>query len=258
MNLTIVLKKFALAVHLFHEKAYTYWKVRESGQYFRSPLTLPEMSFFVKFMPLLKKPGLVVYDIGASVGVVTGCFAKTSNIAVVHAFEPIPRQFHRLQVKMANFPHVTCHQVALGDVNRVLSLKVMDKALDASSFLSMSDLHRQEFSGSFDYDEESVPVVRLDDYVQEKDLPTPSLVKIDVQGFEDRVLRGGWETMGRAGYCFLEISFQPLYEGSPIFDDIYRLMRELGFRLMGVADIVKGKSGIPLQIDAIFENERLI
>ena len=77
-----------------------------------------------------------------------------------------------------------------------------------------------------------------------------------VQGFEDQVLQGGRETMGQAGYCLLEMSFRPLYEGSPVFDDIYRQMRELGFRLIGIVDILKGKSGLPLQVDAIFENER--
>jgi hypothetical protein len=35
-------------------------------------------------------------------------------------------------------------------------------------------------------------------------------------------------------------------------------MQELGFRLIGIPDIIKGKNGIQLQVDGLFENTRLI
>jgi FkbM family methyltransferase len=258
MKFSYFFRRLALAMHLCHERAYTCWKVRESRQRFRAPLTFQEKRFFLKIGHLFQEPGMVVYDIGASTGVVSGCLAKMPSVAAVHAFEPIPGQFRRLQANMAPYAQVRCHQVALGDGNCIRPIKVMDNALDASSFLTMADLHWQEFSGSFAYHEELVPMVRLDDYVQEKKLPAPDFVKIDVQGFEDKVLAGGGHTIRQAGYCLLEISFRPLYEGSPVFDDIYRQMRELGFRLSGIVDVAKGKSGAQLYIDGIFENETLI
>ena len=158
---------------------------------------------------------------------------------------------------MQRYPQVTCHNVALGEVNEQQQMWVMDQALDSSSFLHVGSLQQQEFTGSFEAHAEYLPIVRLDDYVQEHHLAPPDLVKIDVQGFEDRVLRGGKETIRKASYCLMEMSFRPLYEGSPVFDDIYRQMREMGFRLIGIADILKGKSGAQLQVDGIFENDRL-
>jgi FkbM family methyltransferase len=254
MNIVNLFKRYALAIHRLHHKAYSYWKVRETGLVFREPLTAPERTFFLQIWPVLKRGSGVAYDIGASVGIFSSCLAKIPAITAVHAFEPIPGSFKRLAKRLQPYPWVTCHNVALGEVNQRQKMWVMDQALDSSSFLRL----HEEFACGFKAHEEDLAIARLDDYVREHRLPPPNLVKIDVQGFEDRVLRGGELTMRQASYCLLEISFRPLYEGSPVFDDIYRQMRELGFRLIGVADSFKGKSGMQLQMDGLFENERLI
>lgn len=258
MNFLMPLRKFLLAMHLLHERAYTYWKVRETGMAFREPLTPQERIFFLQIWPVLNSRSVVAYDIGASVGIFSSCLAKIPQITAVHAFEPIPGSFKTLVERMQRYPQVTCHNVALGDVNQQQQMWVMDQALDSSSFLPIGNLQQQEFTGSLEAHAEYLPIVRLDDYIREHHLPPPDLVKIDVQGFEDRVLRGGEETMAKASYCLLEMSFRPLYEGSPVFDDIYRQMRELGFRLIGIADVLKGKSGSQLQIDGIFAHDRLL
>jgi FkbM family methyltransferase len=253
-----LLRQLGLKVHLYYKRFYSFWKVKATGLPLRASFTALEREVFLNLWPVLTSNIRVVYDIGASVGIVSGCLVKIPFISVVHAFEPLPASFKRLANRMEPYSQVTCHNVALGDVNQQMKMKVMDNAIDSSSLLRMAALHHQEFSVSAKTHEESVTVVRLDDYVQQYHLPAPDLVKIDVQGFEDRVLRGGVNTIRKARYCLLEISFRPLYEGSPVFDDIYRQMRELGFQLFGVADILKGKHGTPLQIDGIFENERLL
>jgi len=199
---------------------------------------------------------IVVYDIGAGTGVFTSCVAKLANVQIVHAFEPLASSFEKLKIRTARFHYVFCHNVALGDTNGLADIWVIEGCHDASSLLKMRELHKAERPGICYADHpERVIVVRLDDYVREKNLPLPDVVKIDVQGYEDRVLRGGEDTIRHAQFCIIEISFEPLYEGSPVFDDIYRQMRELGFRLVGLGGELYGKSGRQLQVDGIFKNE---
>jgi FkbM family methyltransferase len=257
MSYNKIFKKIGLKFHLLHERAYTYWKVRETGLALKEPLSPEERVFFLQLQPILTRDSVVAFDIGASVGIFASCLAKIPQVSAVHAFEPIPRSFRRLAERMQPYPCATCHNVALGDINQQQTMWVHDKAIDSSSFLTAGNLYQQEFAGKFGVHPENLPVVRLDDYVQENQLPLPDFVKIDVQGFEDKVLRGGEKTISRANYCMLEMSLRPLYEGSPIFDDIYRQMREMGFRIIGIADILKGASGAQLQLDGIFANERL-
>ena len=245
-----------MAVHVWHERAFTWWKLRETGVRAFEPLSFTERRFFLGLRPVLKDDRLVVYDIGASVGVVSGCLAKLPNITAIHAFEPIPEVFATLTARMRPYPLVQCHNVALSDDTGVMTMYI-SKSTDSSSLLPMAELHRTELPGTDISHQIQVGVVRLDDHVSQLSLPQPHLVKIDVQGNEDRVLRGGEKTIRQAKYCVLEMSLQPLYEGSPLFDDVYRQVRDLGFRLIGFAGDLTGQSGRQLQVDGIFENERL-
>ncbi len=80
-------------------------------------------------------------------------------------------------------------------------------------------------------------------------------MKIDVQGYEDRVLRGGEQTVKRAQVLLVETSFQQLYEGQALFEDILALLRGWGFRYAGALDqLLNPRTGEALQQDSIFVN----
>jgi len=253
-----IIKKIGLNVHLLHDRAYSYWKVREAGLALREPLTAQERPFFLQFYPYLQGNNLVVFDIGASTGTLCGCLAKISTVSRVDAFEPIPSVFKRLSERVERYPQVVCHNVGLGDSNSKMEMLIMDQDLATSSFLTMDEIHKQEFSGACESHKETLTVVKLDDYVLENNLPVPHLVKMDVQGFEEKVIEGGIATICKAKLCSLEMSLEQLYIGSPLFDDIYQLMKKLGFRLIGLDSLLKGKSGKTLVVDGIFQNEELI
>lgn len=244
------------SARIVYEHLSTWRKVRRSGVRLRQKLTFHEREFYLNLRPALSGNSLVVYDIGAAGGILSSCLAKLENVREIHAFEPIPSAFRELSEHVKRWPQVVCHNVALGESAGQMSMHVINGCRDSSSLLAMAALHKQE-SPTVCCDDhlEPVAVVRLDDYARQKQLPRPDVIKIDTQGYEDRVLRGGADTVRQARYCVLEISFKPLYEGSPVFDDIYQQMRTLGYRLICVTGALYGHSGQPLQIDGIFENE---
>jgi FkbM family methyltransferase len=250
------IRKVGSVIHHWHEQAYTLWKVREIGIRSYESLDYNERMFFLDFMPALAGENLVVYDIGAASGIASRCFAKLSNVRAVHSFEPIPSAFAKLMKYTRQYPHVKQYNVALGDENCDMNINVIEGSRDSSSLLTMKHLHKTEFP-KYSYQEhpEAVRVARLDDFVGDNNLPIPHVVKIDVQGYEDRVLRGGINIIGKSDFCILEISLEPLYENSPLFDDIYQQMRKMGFRLIGVGGSLRGASGRHLQLDGIFQNE---
>ena len=79
--------------------------------------------------------------------------------------------------------------------------------------------------------------------MEEHELPPPRLLKIDVQGFEGHVVAGATETLERTRYCITEVSFKPLYEGAPLFDEIYDAFVGRGFRLAGLAGELRSSTG---------------
>lgn len=251
------LKQIALNIHIQYNKLYSYYKFRETGLVTRFPLTSSERDFYLELRTVLKGTSLVVYDIGAAKGVVSRLLAKLPNISEIHAFEPIPETFEQLVSAVKPYPNIHCHNLALGDEKIDKEMYIASNS-DSSSLLQMLSLHKNEFDNISISKKTTVNCVRLDDFVKENKLPLPNIIKIDVQGFEKNVLKGGESTIKKANYCVLEMSFYALYEDSPIFDDIYCLMKELGFQLIGVSKTLKGKSGEQLQIDGIFKNIQLI
>jgi hypothetical protein len=58
-------------------------------------------------------------------------------------------------------------------------------------------------------------------------------VKLDTEGYEDRVIKGGPKTISGASVVIVETSFYELYEGQPLFEDINRIMRDIDFYYAG-------------------------
>ena len=79
------------------------------------------------------------------------------------------------------------------------------------------------------------------------------MIKIDVQGYEDKVIGGAVETISKAKAIIVEVSFRELYEGQPLFEKIFGLLSEKGFSYFGnLYQLLSPVDGAPLQADALF------
>ena len=232
-------------------------ELRASGLELHSPTSHEERLVLLPAAPVLRSASTVVYDIGAAAGEYTTAFSKVSTVSQIIAFEPLAESYAALERRARDVSSIRCFRLALGDENGRLDLH-RSVLRDTSSLLPISDTMRVHFPlGAEIEGAERVAVARLDDVVAEHGLPTPDLVKMDVQGFEDRVIRGGEATLRAARLSIVEVSFRPFYEGSALFDDVYMLMRDLGFVLVGFEGPLSSPSGELLQADAIFESSAL-
>ena len=96
---------------------------------------------------------------------------------------------------------------------------------------------------------------RLDDIADEIALGGNLFIKVDVQGFERNVIAGGRSTFERACIVMIETSFLSLYEGQLLFDDIYAVMRSMGFEFRGnLQQMLHAADGRVVQADSIFDS----
>lgn len=129
----------------------------------------------------LVRPGDVIVDIGANVGVVTLQMASIVGAeGRVFAFEPIKRLSTLLSRSAAEnyFENITIHNVALSDLAGRGSMKIAERSLGCSTL-------------NFHIDGEPCEVKVLDEINFGPNFRRPKLLKIDVEGHEAKVLAGG-------------------------------------------------------------------
>ena len=96
------------------------------------------------------------------------------------------------------------------------------------------------------------PARMLDTILSQTDIRSIDLMKIDVQGFEDRVIAGANHALARTACIFVEVSFRPLYCQSSIFGQIYAMLNNRGFMLCALEPGFATRAGELLQADALF------
>lgn len=193
-----------------------------------------------------------VLDIGANTGQFTKTILALLPNSRIYSFEPLPVCFKELQQFTNSHINTTAFNIGIGD--RSGSLSFEENAFSpSSSFLKMADTHKQAYVHTQNTTIVDVKIDRLDDIIEDFKLGSSLLIKIDVQGYEDKVLQGGAKTMQKAKIVIVETSFVHLYESQPLFDDIYNLFRDWGFSYFGMIDQASDpKTGQILQGDAIF------
>ena len=76
--------------------------------------------------------------------------------------------------------------------------------------------------------------------------------KLDVQGYEDRVIAGGSKIFATATACILEVCLDSLYEGQAGFLKLLTMLDALGYRYVGNLDQAYGEDGHCIFLDAVF------
>ena len=193
-----------------------------------------------------------VIDVGAHTGEFARMIADMLRDATILSFEPQRREFKELEQNLRAVQKSRAFQFALGDRSETLELRRSDYS-QSSSLRKMTDLHKEAFPESAGESLEQVEVRRLDEVLAESDLQPEVLLKIDAQGYEDKVLAGAPRTLARSKAAIIEVSFRELYEGQPLFDSIYRTMHDASFSYMGnLYQLVHPLDRSVLQADALF------
>lgn len=173
------------------------------------------------------------FDIGANKGQTIDLLQSLYKQPVIHAFEPASTTFTALK-KQAPGTGVYLHQLAFGEQVGVAEFRNYQQS-ELSSFLPMNrDRKENLFAEEAVVSIESVRVETLDNFCTTHHIDHIDLLKIDTQGFELPVLRGGANLLGqgKVGAVLLELNFARLYEGQSDPLEILQLLRTYNMRLV--------------------------
>lgn len=193
-----------------------------------------------------------ILDIGAN----TGQFAKYIHEifpgATLYSFEPLENCYNELVQNFAGVSQFQAFKVALGNEGGQAQIYANDYS-PSSSLLEMKELHKDCFPYTQNQTPSKINIARLDDISDKLTIQEPVLIKIDVQGFEDKVIEGGIKTIKQATVLIVEMSIEKLYEHQPLFNNIYNTLLDLGFTYKGnYEQLHNPQDGRILQVDGIF------
>ncbi|MEO9947644.1 MAG: FkbM family methyltransferase [Roseobacter sp.] len=137
-------------------------------------------------------PGDVCLDIGANLGLVSLRMSdRVGPLGLVHAFEPQPRMQSYLKRTMDEngIKNIKLHGIALGEEKGTLPLSIPKSNAGSASFVEDRGSQAEKID---------VPVHRLTEFMKELGVGSVSFIKIDVEGFESLVIKGGMDFLREA------------------------------------------------------------
>ena len=168
-------------------------------------------------------------------------------------FEPNPEILEEFRKRTEQFNNIHVQPVACGEEEKKAIEYIDEHKSAASSLLNNTEILQEEFKFLGNSHGVPVRVVKLEDWVSQHQLSIPSLIKIDVQGYEGEVIAGGKQIIKKAKYIWVELNFKPLYESGSLFSSVYKILSNLGFELVDCVDLIRSKKDDSLlYMDGIF------
>jgi FkbM family methyltransferase len=200
---------------------------RNRSWWLRKPLESERFPFAM--LRHLVRPGDVVYDCGANLGLYARFLISTLGAGRVVAFEPAPdnRRFLAANLALGGIAdRVTVLPVALADEDGMAEFQVDDVQTSSGTLSKVTGGEASEGRRNLRLGPltDQVACRRLDTLVAEEKLPLPDVLKIDVEGAEGLLLRGAAGLLRERGPRLLvEL------HGPEMARDVVTLLHGLGY-----------------------------
>jgi FkbM family methyltransferase len=198
----------------------------------------------LSFLSRVLKPGMTFVDAGANMGLYSLFAArKVGTSGRVLAIEPSQREqaILRRNVELNDLMNVSIVAVALSDQPGELDLMVAPLEKSGHNTLGAAFGH-----GAVLDHKERVRVVRLDDLLEEQGVGRVDVLKIDIEGGEERALRGAARTLQRhRPVILMELSQKMLQHQQSSEARVLKLLAEFGYRVSGFDSLTGLPTGSP-------------
>ena len=216
----------------------------ESGYHLKSDINV--MIALIGHLASMRD-ALVVYDVGANIGLHTLAFASTFRGKMrLQAFEAQRQLFYMLcgSVALNNFSNVFCHHCAVSDISgEVITFSTPSYSNHANfGALELLPARKSDNQSMHKVLNESILTMKLDDFDEHVDF-----IKMDIEGMEDKALRGAVKTIernrpiavveiGKTDYDFVLNFFRNLnYIGLHKGADLIAIPSELNLTVQGLS-----------------------
>lgn len=190
----------------------------------------------------------IVYDIGAHEGRWTEMCQSIFSPAQCFLFEPQPDYQARAKTRQPAGARWEVIPVALGDAEQIRQIYVTENDT-ASSLLRPLEGGVPPAWGTRTVNQREVQIATLDELAAKNKWPAPDLVKIDVQGYEGRVIAGGKNVLSQAQRLVVEVSLHAIYSEQSLLPEIAGTLSGWGYEIEDMNDACREWAGRLWQAD---------
>jgi FkbM family methyltransferase len=195
-----------------------------------------------------------IIDVGANIGQFSIAASYLLPDAVIYSVEPDPRVAKKLRNNIEKKHSANIFVTAVGLEDGEVVLRVNEDS-QVTSVLPLGKDRIKFFPSSTVKEEIIVPIKKLDSLFSDSEILFPALLKIDVQGLEDKVIKGAERILTKIKWVIIEVSFANLYNGEVDFLNIVDLLEQHGFKFLKPLNFhTSPKTGEIIEMDALFES----
>lgn len=201
------------------------FRIHNSTESFRIKKWGGEKEYVLNILNHLKDDD-TLYDIGASVGLISVTAASLLTKGKVVSFEPDPEIASRLEAnfKLNNLSNYIIKQIAVGEEKSVLQLYTEGIDSFSPSLKPVNKITRHI----------EVPVNSIDNLLSDNEIPPPTSVKIDIEGAEMLALKGMSKLLSsevKPKNLFIEIHPDFLNDFNTSVTEIFRFLLDHNYHI---------------------------
>lgn len=149
----------------------------------------------------------------------------------IHAFEPVPALYKRLENKMKGAKNSFTYPVALSDSNGTSEFYVSEGRSDGSSSLLPPKDHLISHADTFFREKITVDTLTLDTWAAKQGIGYVDFLWLDMQGFEMNMLQASQKILPTVKVIHTEVSTRETYEGVHQYEAYRNFLFEKGFKV---------------------------
>jgi len=180
---------------------------------------------------VFKEQGInLLLDVGANTGQYAMSMFKLGYKGKIISFEPLNDAYNILKNNQSKYGNWQVYErAAIGDYCGKTLINISANS-HSSSILPISDAHTKAAPSAKYIGQLETPIYTLDSVFSNiANTADKVCLKIDTQGFEDKVLAGAAESLKKITLLQLELSLIPLYEGGKTIEWMMPYLKNLGF-----------------------------
>ena len=176
---------------------------------------------------------MIVFEVGANIGAHTFEIAKIlkHGKGKLYSFEPTDYAFKKLKnnYDLNKFNNIVLEKVALSDTTDRVEISCINSK-ETLPFKASWDIK----GGSKNTDAFQVNFEKLDDYVCRNEIDIINFLKIDVDGYELKVIKGGFDTIRMfKPIILIEVGITLERVGDKI-EDLIMMLEDLGYSFYSI------------------------